>query len=148
MDRLKQDAIAKGATASEFQGDIPQDGYFWPPTILTDLSQDADILTEEQFGPLIPVIPFEGVDQAIELANRSNYGLASYLFTDSSDTVRAVVDRLAVGSIMINELRGVRADVINPGIKNSGYGYEGGDEGFRAFQTLKLVGGTTIFQDS
>lgn len=142
MEHLLEDALQLGAKASEFQGDVPQGGYFWPPTILTEVSPEAKIMSEEPFGPIIPIIPFETLDEAIERANATDYGLAAYLFTKSEHTKRQVVSRLQVGSISINMLRGVRADVINPGIGNSGYGYEGGEEGFRAFQTLKLINGS------
>jgi len=139
MERLKQDAIQKGASVHEYKGSVPAQGYFCSPAILTNVPDNADILREEPFGPILPIIPFDTVDDAINRANASEYGLAAYLFTSSSDTKLETTSRLRVGSISINMLRGVRADVINPGIRNSGYGYEGGDEGFRAFQNLKLV---------
>ena len=144
MRRLTEDATAKGAQVTEFDGAMPPSGHFWPPTILTNVSDGADVLWEEPFGPILPIQPFETLDDAINQANASNYGLASYLYTSSIKNKREVVRRLNVGSISINMLRGVRADVINPGIGNSGYGYEGGEEGFRAFQNLKLLNGASV----
>ncbi|MCG8491332.1 MAG: aldehyde dehydrogenase family protein [Sneathiellales bacterium] len=142
MENLKRDALERGAKAIEYSGQMPESGYFWRPTILTNVAPEARVMWEEPFGPLVPVLPFDTLDEAVQLANASDYGLAAYVFSTSEDIQKKIVKSLNVGSISINMLRGVRADVINPGIGNSGYGYEGGDEGFRAFQNLKLVNGS------
>ncbi|PCI54704.1 MAG: NAD-dependent succinate-semialdehyde dehydrogenase [Alphaproteobacteria bacterium] len=139
MQRLTDDAILKGATVILGGAPLKGPGYFWPPTLISNVPSDALILIEEPFGPIIPIIAFDNIEEVTSQANKSNYGLASYIFTKSEDTQRKVIDQLHTGSVTVNMLMGVRADVINPGIKDSGYGYEGGIEGFRAFQTLKLV---------
>lgn len=139
MRRLTDDALAKGARLV-WQGQMPGGkGYFWPPTVLADVPADAVISSEEPFGPILAVAPFDTVDEAIALANATSYGLASYVFTASPERQRYVAERLAAGSVSVNMLKGVAPDVPNPGIGDSGYGHEGGSEGFRAFQRLKLI---------
>ena len=142
MRRLTDDALAKGARLV-WQGQVPEGkGYFWPPTVLADVPAEAAILSEEPFGPVLAVAPFDTVDEAIALANATSYGLASYVFTASPERQCYVAARLAFGSVSVNMLKGVAPDVPNPGIGDSGYGHEGGSEGFRAFQNLKLINRT------
>lgn len=142
MQRLTEDALAKGARLL-LGGRRPEGkGYFWPPTILADVPTAAAIMSEEPFGPTLALAPFDTVDEAIELANLTSYGLASYVFTSSEKTQRHVVERLSGGTVSINMLKGVAPDVPLTGTGDSGYGHEGGIEGFRAFQNLKLINRT------
>jgi len=139
MRRLQADAVEKGA-ALQLGGHAPNaNGYFWLPTILTNVPQSASIMSEEPFGPILPVAAFDTIDDAIALANSTAYGLASYVFCSSQETLNEVTERLEFGSVSINMLKGVSPDVPNPGIKESGIGHEGGVEGFRAFQNVKLT---------
>ncbi|WP_316399413.1 aldehyde dehydrogenase family protein [Bradyrhizobium sp. 33ap4] len=142
MQRLTEDAVEKGACLALGGHPLERKGYFWPPTVLTDVPSAARIMSEEPFGPILAIAPFETLDQAIELANLSSYGLASYVFTLSEKTQRDVVERLSGGSVSINILKGVAPDVPITGTGDSGYGHEGGQEGFRAFQSLKLINRT------
>lgn len=139
MKRLTEDALGKGARLLLGGRAWEGKGYFWPPTVLADVPQAAAIMAEEPFGPILPVAPFDTVDEAIELANATSYGLASYLFTSSKERQRYVSARLSFGSVSLNMLKGVAPDVPNPGLGDSGYGHEGGSEGFRAFQNFKLI---------
>lgn len=142
MKRLIDDALAKGARLV-WKGQAPEGkGYFWPPTLLADVPAAAAILSEEPFGPVLTVAPFDTDEEAVELANATTYGLASYVFTASAERQRHVAERLAFGNVSVNMLKGVAPDVPNTGIGDSGYGHEGGSEGFRAFQNLKLVNRT------
>lgn len=139
MKRLVDDALAKGARLV-WKGQTPGGkGYFWPPTLLADVPATAAILSEEPFGPVLTVAPFDTDDEAVKLANATTYGLASYVFTASAERQRHVAARLAFGNVSVNMLKGVAPDVPNTGIGDSGYGHEGGREGFRTFQSLKLV---------
>jgi len=142
MGRLTEDAVAKGARVVLGGREPEGQGFFWPPTILTDVPDDAALMSEEPFGPVLPVAPFDTIDEAIEKANRTSYGLASYVFTRSEQRERELLDRLASGSVSVNFLKGIAPDVPNPGLRDSGYGHEGGKEGFRAFQNIKLVNRT------
>ncbi len=142
MRRLVDDALAKGARLA-WKGQAPAGkGYFWPPTLLADVPATAAILSEEPFGPVLTVAPFDTDDEAVERANATTYGLASYVFTASPARQRHVAERLAFGNVSVNMLKGVAPDVPNTGIGDSGYGHEGGREGFQAFQNLKLVNRT------
>ena len=96
-------------------------------------------MNEEPDGPILTVERFSTIDRAIERANATEYGLASYVFTGSSATEARMVAALSAGSVSVNCMKGVSADAPNAGINQSGYGYEGGEEGFRTFQNLKLV---------
>lgn len=139
MERLTADAVARGATLLTGGKRIARDGFFWPPTILADVPPDALVMHEEPFGPILTVERFSTIDQAIARANATEYGLASYVFTGSPETEARMVAALSAGSVSVNCMKGVSADAANAGINQSGYGYEGGAEGFRTFQNLKLV---------
>ncbi|WMY11019.1 aldehyde dehydrogenase family protein [Paraburkholderia phenoliruptrix] len=139
MKRLLEDAIGKGALLQLGGQALDRKGYFWPPTVVSDVPSSALVMSEEPFGPILPVAPFDTLEEAIKLANSTAYGLASYVFSSSPQTRNTVAKRLEFGSVSINMLKGVSPDVPNPGIKDSGLGHEGGVEGFRAFQNVKLI---------
>lgn len=139
MERLTADAIGRGAAVLAGGKRLEREGFFWPPTILADVPPDALVMHEEPFGPILTVERFSSIDQAIARANATDYGLASYFFTGSPATEARMVAALSAGSVSVNCMKGVSADAPNAGINQSGYGYEGGVEGFRAFQNLKLV---------
>lgn len=144
MQRLTDDARAHGARCVTGGKRTPRKGYFWQPTILTDVSDDAMLMSEEPFGPLVPVIPFSTFDEAITRANATSYGLAAYAFTRSGSNAERAARELAAGSVGINELTGVPPDIGIAGIKDSGYGYEGGRLGIDAFLNLKVVRGNGV----
>ncbi len=142
MERLTLDAVERGATLHTGGKRLDRPGYFWAPTILTNVHPDSTILTEEPFGPILTLAPFDTIDEAIAMANDTEYGLAAYVFTGNPDSQQTMLRGLSAGAISINYLKGVSVDAPNAGIKQSGYGYEGGLEGIRAFQNLKLVNST------
>jgi succinate-semialdehyde dehydrogenase / glutarate-semialdehyde dehydrogenase len=139
MERLTADAVARGATATTGGTRLDRPGYFWPPTILRDVPPAAAILQEEPFGPLLPVLPFAAIDEAVAMANANRYGLAAYVLTHERETAAHIAGALTVGSVGINHLAGVAPHVPVGGVNDSGYGYEGGLEGFRSFQSLKAI---------
>lgn len=139
MERLTRDAVDRGAKVETGGARLNQRGYYWAPTILTDVHPAARILHEEPFGPILTVAPFDTIDEAIRAANATEYGLASYFFSESAEVQKRMIGSLSAGVVSVNYLKGVSADAPNAGIHQSGYGYEGGVEGFRAFQNLKLV---------
>jgi succinate-semialdehyde dehydrogenase/glutarate-semialdehyde dehydrogenase len=139
MKRLVDDALALGGRLVAGGAQLPRRGYFWPPSILVDVPETAAIMSEEPFGPLVPIVAFSSLDGVIARANRNPYGLAAYVFTRSSNTAAAVSSALAVGSVEVNSLSGVPPDVGIAGTKESGYGYEGGRPGIEAFLNLKVV---------
>lgn len=141
MKKLTDDAVALGAKVETGGARLDREGFFWPPTILTEVPVDAKVLREEPFGPILTIAPFDTIEEAIAESNATDYGLASYFFSGSEDVQRRMIAELAAGSVSVNRMKGVSCDAPNAGINESGYGYEGGDEGLRTFQNLKLVNG-------
>lgn len=141
MARLTEEARQRGARIIVGGRRLDRRGWFWAPTVLTEVPPDAALLSEEPFGPIAPILPFSTPEEGIRRANENPYGLAAYAFTQSTDTAHAAARALAAGSVGINELRGVPPDVGIAGIKDSGHGYEGGQAGVEAFLNLKVVRG-------
>lgn len=142
MERLTKDAVDRGARVETGGKRIDRPGFYWAPTILSNVPPESLVLREEPFGPILTIAPFSAIEEAIEKANATEYGLASYFFTDSPEIQKRMIRSLSAGAVSMNHLKGVSADAPNAGVKQSGYGYEGGMEGVRAFQNLKLVNGT------
>lgn len=139
IDALVKDAVERGARLVTGGHSIEGDGYFYAPTILADIPPGARVLTEEPFGPIAVVQSFDDLDEAISIANAVPYGLASYAFTESAE----VADRLAVGVeaglMSINHLGASQPEGPFGGVKDSGYGREGGVEGLDAFLVTKYI---------
>ena len=127
------------AGAQAHQGNTPEAGFFAPVTVLTDVSPNSPIMTEEPFGPVVTLTPFEGIEHALQLANQSPYGLAGYLFTDSARTVQRVSEQLEVGSLAINGMGVSVPEAPFGGVKDSGHGSESGIEGMDAFLETKFI---------
>ncbi len=133
VDELVRDALDRGARACT-GGQLPSGtGWFYPPTVLDRVPADARILREEVFGPVAPITAFDTEEEAVAAANASEYGLAAYFFTRDLDRARRVAGALQAGMIGVN--RGVISDVAAPfgGIKESGFGREGGNEGIEEY---------------
>lgn len=118
---------------------IAGDGYFIQPTIVKGLPADARLIREEQFGPILPVIPYDDIDEAIALANDSEYGLAGIIWT--SDVARGVevASRVEAGTIWVNQYLAVPFDVPIGGAKQSGIGVQNGIEGIKDFTQRRVV---------
>lgn len=127
------------AGAHAHQGKKPDAGFFAPVTVLTGVTSDSPIMTEEPFGPVATLTPFDTIDHALQLANQSPYGLAAYLFTDSARTVHRVSERLEVGSLAINGMGVSVPEAPFGGVKDSGHGSESGIEGMEAFLDTKFI---------
>ena len=140
MQRFMANVIETGGRVLLGGTPLARPGYFWPPTVVTNLPDDALLMREEPFGPLLPISRFSTFEEAIQRANDNQYGLASYVFTSSKDIAAAAINELETGTVHVNQLKGVPADVPVGGVKYSGYGYEGGEDGFKSFLNLKLVG--------
>ncbi len=137
-----QDALSKGADAAVGGGynvDEEQGFYFVEPTVLTNVSVDAKIMTEETFGPVIPIVTFKELDEAIAIANDSLYGLATYFFTESYKTGTYLSENLDYGIVGWND--GIISAAHAPfgGMKESGMGREGGTEGIEPYLETKYV---------
>ena len=129
VDQLVRDAVAKGATVVTGGGRPDPEGCFYPPTVLTEVPAEAELLREEIFGPVAPVVSFETEDEAVRLANDTEYGLVAYLYTGDLARGLRVSERLEAGMVGLN--RGLVSDPAAPfgGVKQSGIGREGGQEG-------------------
>ncbi|OHV82990.1 NAD-dependent succinate-semialdehyde dehydrogenase [Rhizobium sp. LCM 4573] len=137
IDRLVRDAIAAGARATTGGEPLQEGGYFYPPTVLENVSHGTPIAREEIFGPVAAVYKFENEDDAVRLANDTEYGLAAYLYTKDLKRAMHVGRRLETGMLGIN--RGLMSDPAAPfgGVKQSGLGREGGVTGILEFMEPK-----------
>jgi succinate-semialdehyde dehydrogenase/glutarate-semialdehyde dehydrogenase len=137
---LVDDAISKGAQCVTGGGQVDSPGYFYQPTVLRDIPSDADIRGEEIFGPVAPIYEFDDEGEAIQKANSTPYGLASFVFTRDLARALRVSDALDTGMTAIN--RGVVSNPAAPfgGTKASGLGREGGIEGLDAYLETKYTG--------
>ncbi|MGH2869914.1 MAG: NAD-dependent succinate-semialdehyde dehydrogenase [Solirubrobacteraceae bacterium] len=136
---LVQDAIGRGATAVVGGSAVDGAGYFYNPTVLTDVPEGAKLLQEEIFGPVAPVKGFLDEDEAVAAANDTEYGLVAYLFTSDLKRALRVCERLETGMIGLNQ--GIVSNASAPfgGIKQSGFGREGGPEGIQEYLETKYV---------
>lgn len=140
LDSQVKDAIEKGAKILT-QLDLPKNlkGAFYPPTVLTNITRDMRIWTEEVFGPVLPIITFKTEQEAIELANNTPYGLGSRVISKDLERAKRVASKIEAGTVEINE--GNRWLSCNPfgGYKNSGMGQEHGVLGFRELCQVKVI---------
>jgi succinate-semialdehyde dehydrogenase/glutarate-semialdehyde dehydrogenase len=139
MQSLVDDATSLGARVACGGKRLPRDGFFFEPTVLHELPAHARVLSEEPFGPLAVVLPFEDEDEAIEAANALPYGLAAYAFTNDAGRIVRLSERVETGMLGINTLILAGADSPFGGVKDSGYGSEGGMEGVAAYLVTKYV---------
>jgi succinate-semialdehyde dehydrogenase/glutarate-semialdehyde dehydrogenase len=136
---LVEDAIGRGATAVVGGHKRDGAGYFYQPTVLTDIPDDAELLQEEIFGPVAPVKGFADEDEAIAAANNTEYGLVAYVYTRDLKRALRVCERLQTGMIGLNQ--GIVSNAQAPfgGVKQSGFGREGGYEGIEEYLDTKYV---------
>jgi succinate-semialdehyde dehydrogenase/glutarate-semialdehyde dehydrogenase len=144
MQRYTDDAIAHGAELMAGGKRQEQPGFFWSPTVLTGVPDRSVVMNEEPFGPIAPMASFEELDEAIQRANQVPYGFAAYVFTQSASAAAKFVAEIEAGNIGINQMSPSLPDAPVGGLKDSGYGYEGGREGIAAFQHFKLVSQTFL----
>jgi succinate-semialdehyde dehydrogenase/glutarate-semialdehyde dehydrogenase len=139
MEGFIADAVARGAKVRTGGRRIGNTGYFFEPTVLTDVPADARVMNEEPFGPIAIMLPFTGLDEAIGEANRLPYGLAAYAYTGSLKTAAAVAAGFESGTVSINHHGLAPIETPLGGVKDSGYGSEGGSEAIEAYLVTKFV---------
>jgi len=139
MEEFVTDAVSRGAKVLRGGERLDRAGFFFPPTVLTDVAPDARIMQEEPFGPLAPIVAFADLDDALRVANSLPYGLAAYGFTNSSATAEKLVRELEAGILSINHCGGSVSEAPSGGVKSSGYGREGGPEGLDGYLVTKRV---------
>ncbi|MBB0993959.1 NAD-dependent succinate-semialdehyde dehydrogenase, partial [Dietzia sp. SLG510A3-40A3] len=136
---LVDDAVERGAEVLTGGSRLEGPGYFYPPTVLTGVTPDAELMSTEIFGPVAALVPFDTDDEAVALANDTEFGLVSYVMTENLDRAMTMSERLQAGMVGINV--GVVSNPAAPfgGIKQSGLGREGGLSGIEEFVETKLV---------
>ena len=139
MESFIGDAVQKGAKLNAGGNRIGNKGNFFEPTVLTDVPMDARIMSEEPFGPVAIIAPFKSFDDVVEEANRLPYGLAAYAYTRSAKTAQAIAASVETGMISINHHGLALPEVPFGGVKDSGYGSEGGSEAIEAYLNTKFV---------
>jgi succinate-semialdehyde dehydrogenase / glutarate-semialdehyde dehydrogenase len=140
VSELVEDARSKGASVLTGGSPVAGRGYFFEPTVLSDVPMSARVMREEIFGPVAPIATFRTDDEAVRLANSTEYGLASYVFTRDLGRVVGVTEALEFGMIGINQ--GIISNPAAPfgGVKSSGFGREGGFEGIEEYLETTYVG--------
>ena len=139
MEVNMEDATKHGGKVRAGGHRIGDKGNFYEPTVVTELGSDARAMNEEPFGPLAVINPFKTFDDAVTEANRLPFGLAAYAWTKSAKTANAIASSVETGMITINHLGLARPEVPFGGVKDSGYGSEGGSEAIEAYLNPKFV---------
>jgi succinate-semialdehyde dehydrogenase / glutarate-semialdehyde dehydrogenase len=139
METFIGDATQRGATVHTGGHRIGNKGNFFEPTVITDVPKDARVMNEEPFGPLAVIAPFSTFDEVVTEANRLPYGLASYAYTRSAKTANDIAAAVESGMIAINHHGLALPEVPFGGVKDSGYGSEGGSEAIENYLNTKFV---------
>jgi succinate-semialdehyde dehydrogenase/glutarate-semialdehyde dehydrogenase len=134
-----QDAVSKGARIAIGGSPGSGDGFFFEPTILSGVTKDMLVAREETFGPLAPIFPFDDEEEAVELANETEFGLAGYFFSRDVNRVMRVAQKLQVGMVGVNTGKISAAEAPFGGVKESGYGREGSLHGIDEYLVIKSV---------
>ncbi len=133
------DAHQRGATILAGGKTLGGEGNFFAPTLIADLPEDSRLMTEEPFGPVAGLVRFKTIDEVLKRANSLPFGLAAYAFTGSTKNAQALSTGLDAGMVAINHLALALAETPFGGVKDSGYGSEGGSETFDGYLNTKLV---------
>lgn len=137
-NKLLEDAKKKGAEVIQSHELSQKEGFFFPPTLLVSNDLEIDAFQEEIFGPISIIYPFQSEEEVLKLANSTPYGLASYFYSQDRAQIQRVHDALEFGMVGINSGRISSPLAPFGGIKESGYGREGGEEGIKEYQNLKM----------
>jgi succinate-semialdehyde dehydrogenase / glutarate-semialdehyde dehydrogenase len=139
MEKFIADAVACGAKLRAGGERHGKEGFFWQPTVLSEVPPQARIMNEEPFGPVAVFTPFATFEEAVEQANRLPYGLAAYTFTESAKRALLIGDAIEAGMVGINTVSMAAADSPFGGVKESGHGAEDGPEGLEACLITKAI---------
>jgi succinate-semialdehyde dehydrogenase/glutarate-semialdehyde dehydrogenase len=139
MESFVQDAKSRGGTIVTGGKRRANQGYFYEPTVVTDIPDDCKLMTEEPFGPIAPVVRFKTFDEVVARANSLKFGLAAYAFTSSAQTANLIGDALESGMVGVNSVAISTPETPFGGVKDSGYGHEGGIEGLEVYTSRKFI---------
>ncbi|MEW2119385.1 aldehyde dehydrogenase family protein [Streptomyces sp. NPDC005474] len=129
VERFVDEAVARGAKPAVGGHRVDRPGYFYAPTVLTDVPPDSAVVTEEQFGPVLPVLPYDDLDEAVAAANATEYGLGGSVWGTDLDRAEAVAERLECGTVWLNHHAELSLAQPFAGTKDSGLGVAGGPWG-------------------
>jgi acyl-CoA reductase-like NAD-dependent aldehyde dehydrogenase len=150
QNRAQYDVVARLVNAARDAGatmllggnpDAEARGFFYPTTLVSDIDNDNPLVAEEQFGPALPIVRYESVDEAVAMANGLDVGLGASVWSSDRDTARTVAARLEAGTVWINSHGGVHPMIPFGGVKKSGYGLEFGVEGLKAVSVPQVING-------
>ena len=144
MERIIEDAVSKGAKVVTGGKRIGERGNFFEPTVLTGVSMDARIMNDEPFGPIAPIASFKNFDEVAAEANRLPWGLAAYAYTSDLKTANAIGAAIESGMVSINHHGLALPEIHFGGVKDSGYGSEGGADAIEAYLSTKLITQTGV----
>lgn len=139
VSHLVEDARGRGAKVVAGGQRIGNQGFFYAPTVMTDVPDGSEILRSEPFGPIVPILPFSDEDSMLEQANGLEFGLSAYVFTNDAERQRRLKDSLQYGTVGLNEFVTHLPEVPLGGWKESGFGTEGGTEILEPYQKTKFV---------
>ncbi|MEM7423277.1 MAG: NAD-dependent succinate-semialdehyde dehydrogenase [Pseudomonadota bacterium] len=144
MDGWVSDAKDHGASVTAGGERMGNVGWFWKPTVMRDVPEEARIMNEEPFGPVAPVTPFKSLDEVVDKANKLKFGLASYVFTTDGKKAKAMEEAIDAGLVGVNHPMVSTPETPFGGVNESGYGSEGGVEGLECFLRTKFVTETGV----
>src|SRR6516162_2522088 len=139
MESFVADARSRGGNVVTGGKRHSNQGFFYEPTIVTEVPDDSKVMTQEPFGPIAPIVTFKTFDEVVERANSLPYGLAAYAFTNSNATAAAIGDAIASGMVGVNSVAVSTPETPFGGVKESGHGSEGGIEGLGAYLNTKFI---------
>ena len=139
MDSIVADAKDHGGKIQTGGARRGNQGYFYEPTVITDVPDDCQIMTQEPFGPVAPIVTFKTFDEVVQRANSLEFGLAAYAFTSSASTAAAIGDAIELGMVGVNSIAVSTPETPFGGVKESGHGSEGGTEGLSAYLVTKFI---------
>lgn len=137
-------AVDNGATATEIGQKVPENSAFVQPTILTNVTPDNPIFNEEIFGPVLMVFSFDTEEEVVALANGTQFGLGSSVYTENAEKAYRIAGQMESGAVSVNQPTFPSPAIPFGGIKNSGYGRELGPDGIREFTNQKYINSATI----
>jgi lactaldehyde dehydrogenase/glycolaldehyde dehydrogenase len=143
VQELVDSAVAAGATVAlgggPPEGEEFSRGYWFAPTVLTDVAQDSDVVQREVFGPVLPIQPFDDFDEAVTKANDSPYGLTAYVYTRDYDRAMRAVDEIDFGEVYVNKIGPEQLQGFHTGYRLSGMGGDDGPHGYERYLRRKTV---------
>jgi len=139
MESFVADARSRGGNVVTGGKRHGNQGFFYEPTIVTEVPDDSKVMTQEPFGPIAPIVTFKTFDEVVERANSLPYGLAAYAFTSSNATAAAIGEAIESGMVGVNSVAVSTPETPFGGVKESGHGSEGGIEGLGAYLNTKFI---------